>query len=266
MNTFRTETPASKTAVNGLAIVGFLTLLVAGMWLAVYSTRFVPTVVNRIGSAAVYLGSVFTPASEPTLSVVQIPVASTTISFGTANSTVSTSTTTTTVVTTAATNLSTSAIPPKKIPITAGTNTINTYQVVSSAPAVVTPYGLSDLTVKIDAVGYLTTSSTDSFVMASTVPYGNYPAVMVTIENIGTNWTGTWRLSASFPTRSAYTYESGPLESLAPGESRDYILHSDQANTGADQVISITVNFDNAAAESNSNNNSASAKITILGS
>jgi hypothetical protein len=256
MNTFRTETPTNKAAINGLAVVGFLTLVAAGMWLAVYSTRFVPTVVNGAGEAAVYLGSIFTSAPAPGLSVVSTPVASTTISFGTASSTASTDATSTPITSTSS----------KKVATTAGTKTSNTYQIISGIPTTVTPYGLPDLTVSIDAVGYLTTASTDSFVISSTVPYGDYPAAMVTVENIGTNWTGTWRLSASFPTRPAYTYESSPLESLAPGESRDYMLHSDRANIGADQIISITVNFDNAAAESNTNNNTASAVVTILGS
>ena len=263
MKTFRTETPASKTAVNGLAVVGFLALVVAGMWLAVYSTRFVPTVVNRIGSAAVYLGSVFTPAPEPTLSVISTPVASTTISFGTASSTVSTSTTTTTVVTTAATNLSTSAIPPKKIPITAGTKTSGTYQIGGTATAV-TPYGLPDLAVTISAIGYFATASDDSFVTSQTVPAGNRPAVKFTIKNIGTNWTGTWRFSASIPTQTTYVYQSDPQQSLAPGDSIDYVLGFDRANIGSEQNILITANFDNMVADSNPNNNSISTAVTTL--
>ena len=57
-----------KAAINGLAVVGFVALIVAGLSLAVYSVRFVPTVVNSIGAAAVYLGSKFSPA--PDLSVI----------------------------------------------------------------------------------------------------------------------------------------------------------------------------------------------------
>src|SRR3989344_3436924 len=45
-----------QAAINGLAVVGFIALVGAGIWFAVYSTRFVPTVVNNLGAAAVYLG------------------------------------------------------------------------------------------------------------------------------------------------------------------------------------------------------------------
>lgn len=55
----RTDTPIRRMVANGAAVVGFVSLVIAGMWLAVYSTRFVPTVVNGAGAAAVYLGSIF---------------------------------------------------------------------------------------------------------------------------------------------------------------------------------------------------------------
>ena len=42
-----------------LLLWGFVILVGAGIWLAVYSTRYVPTVVNRISAAAVYFGSLF---------------------------------------------------------------------------------------------------------------------------------------------------------------------------------------------------------------
>lgn len=251
--------PVRQSAVNGLAVVGFVALIIVGISLAVYSTRFVPTVVSRVGSAAVYLGSVFNPApDEPALSVVSTPTASTTISFGTASSTVSTSTTTTTSVTTTL-----APAPTKIIPTTAGPSTNNTYQ-IGSGPATVSPYGLPDLAVTITAVGYLTTNSSDSFVTASTVPSSNRPAVKFTIKNMGTNWTGTWRFNASIPTRTSYVFESGAQQSLAPGESIDYTLGFDQANSGSDKMISITANFDSAAADSNPNNNNITAFFTIL--
>ena len=252
MNTFRTETPASKTVVNGLAVVGFLALVVAGMWLAVYSTRFVPTVVNRVGSAAVYLGSVFTPAPEPTLSVISTTVASTTISFGTASS-----------VSTSSPQATATSTSPKQIATTAGTKTSGTYQ-IGGTTTVVTPYGLPDLAVTISAIGYFATASDNSFVASQTVPAGSRPAVKFTIKNIGTNWTGTWRFSTSIPTQTTYVYQSDPQQSLAPGDSIDYTLGFDQANKGANQTISITANFDHAAVESNENNNNITAFFNVL--
>jgi hypothetical protein len=58
--TTTTRNPARHAAINGLAIVGFIALLVAGIALAIYSARFLPKTASRIGAAAVSLSSVFT--------------------------------------------------------------------------------------------------------------------------------------------------------------------------------------------------------------
>ncbi|MEK7144910.1 MAG: hypothetical protein AAB794_03605 [Patescibacteria group bacterium] len=251
-----------QAVINGLAIVGFVILVGAGIWLAVYSTRYVPTVVNRVGAAAVYLGSIFTPASEPTLLVV--PTASSTIiSFGEASSTTSTNTTVSKPVT---------STQQKPIP-TAGRQTNTTQQISGATTATLS--GLPDFVATINAVGYLTTMSADSFVASTSVLIGSRPAVRFTIKNIGTNATGSWCFSATIPTESSYLYQSQPQQSLNPGDSIDYTLGFDRAYRGVDQMISVTANIANTAntgtcartvIESNQNNNSASAKLTILGS
>ena len=253
MNTFETNTSVRNTTINSLAVVGFLALTVLGLWLAVYLSRFVPVAVNGIGEAAVYIGSVFTPNQEPSLSVVPT-TASTTIFFGEASSTVSTSTATTPVVT-----------KPKPVNQVAGPETSGAYQ-ISGATTTAQFSGLSDLVVNITAIGYLETTSADSFVASSTVPSGKRPAVRFVIKNIGTNVTGPWRFSASIPTQTAYIYQSQPQQSLNPGDNIEYTLGFDQVIPGADKMVSITANFDRVAAESNADNNSASTKITILGS
>ncbi len=242
-----------QAVVSGLAVVGFIALVSAGIWLAVYSTRYVPSVVNRVGAAAVYLGSVFTPAPGPTLSVV--PTASTTISFGDT----SPSATTTTVKPATQT-------PSKPAQTTAGAKTNTTYQISGGSPTTGTLSGLPDFVTTISAIGYLTTTPADSFVASTTVPAGGRPAVRFTIKNIGTNVSGTWRFSASIPTQSSYLYQSQPQQSLNPGDSIDYTLGFDQAISGVNKMISITANFDRTVAESNLDNNSASAQLTILGS
>jgi hypothetical protein len=248
MNTSGTNVFNRPAMVNTLAVVGFVALVGASMWLAVYSTRYIPTVVGRLGAAAVYLGSVFTPAEGPSLSI--IPTASTTIPFGPATSTVPVDTT---------------PAASKPISPTAGDRTSGTYPMSGTASAPVLS-GLPDFIVSIDAIGYLATASTDSFVASSTVPSGSRPAVKFSIKNIGSNVSGVWRFSASIPTQTSFIFQSPSQQSLNPGDSIDYILGFDQANKGSGQMISITANFDRAVAESNANNNSASANITILGS
>ncbi len=254
MNENQNNTPNRAVMVNALAVVGFVALISASMWLAVYSTRYVPGIVNRMGSAAVYLGSIFVPSPEPSLSVVPTPIASTTIPFGTASSTLSTN--------------ASPAVPtkPKPAATTAGTETTGVYPIGGTTAVNAPLSGLPDFVVTIDAVGYLTTSSTDSFVASSTTPAGVRPAVKFTIKNIGTNTSGTWRFSASIPAQSGYVYQSLPQQILAPGDSIGYTLGFDQANRGVDQTISITANSDRTVAESSTTNNNASAKITILGS
>lgn len=254
MNNIQNEASGRKVVIETFAVIGFITIMATSLWLAIYSTRFVPTVVTRIGSAVVYLGSVFTPTPHPSLSVVST---ATTTPFGEASSTLSTASTT---LTTPATTVTT---PSKNIPTVAGTKTNTTYQIGSSTPAV--PHGLPDFVVQINAVGYLATTSADSFVASSTVPNGSRPAVTFTIKNIGTGVSGPWRFSASIPTETAFIYQSQPQQPLSPGDSIDYTLGFDQANRGAGKLISITANFDHAVAESNPDNNSASAQITILG-
>jgi len=245
MNIYQTNSPTRQAAIGGLAVVGFIALVAAGIWLAVYSTRYVPAVVNNVGTAAVYLGSLFTPSPAPSLSVV--PTASTTISFGEANAT---NTPTSSPTTPSA----------KQTAPTAGPRTSGTYQISGTTA---TLSGLPDLTVKINVVGYLATASSDSFIEASSTPAGGRPAISFTVRNIGTNVSGAWRFSASIPTQTAFIYQSQPQQSLNPGDSIDYVLGFDQANRGTNQTISVTANFDRTVVESNTNNNSASTNIAV---
>ena len=253
MNQIESDISTRQAAITGLAIVGFIGLVGAGIWLGVYSTRYVPSVVNQVGAAAVYLGSIFTP-STASLSVVPTPTASSTISH-TASSTADTVATKEPILT-----------EPKKVTPTAGEKTNSIVQISESPSGTGVLTGLPDLIVTINTIGYLATTSADSFVASSTVPTGSRPAVRFSIKNVGTNTSGVWHFSASIPTQSSFIYQSQPQQLLNPGDSIDYTLGFDQATTGTGKMISITANFDRTVTESNSNNNSASATITILGS
>mgnify|MGYP001589437071 CR=1 FL=1 len=244
-------------AINGLSVVGFVVLVAAGIWSATYSTRFVPEVVGRMGSAAVYLGSVFIPA-EPTLSVVSTPTATTSTLLGT---------------TTTSENTSPVVVPVPVIPV-AGEQTSGAYEIGTTTTALVQS-GLPDLIVTINEIGYLATTSANSFIASTTVPAGSRPAVTFSIKNIGTNATGSWRWSASIPPTSNFIYQSDPQQNLNPGDYIDYAFGFDQAIPGVDKMISITANINYvnpvtntitpAVPESKKDNNSASAKLTIIG-
>lgn len=243
MNDPEMRTLTRSTVINTLAVVGFVALIGASMWFAVYSTRFIPAIVNGIGEAAVYLGTVFSPAPAPALTIVP-------------------ATSTTTVATAVATTTSTIATTSKPASTTSGTKTTKIYQVAGTSAVV--PHGLPDLAVTVTAVGYFKDASTDSFIASTTVPSGYQPAIKFTVKNVGTNWTGTWRFNASIPTRRLYVFESDPQQSLASGESIDYTLGFDQALVGTQQIASITANFDHAVQDKNIVNDSAVAYLNVL--
>jgi hypothetical protein len=252
MDTNQLNAPNRRITINSLAVIGFIALVAAGMWLAVYSARFVPTVVNRISLAAVYVGSIFNPADKPALSVISTPVSSTTIFFGETSPT--------------------NATQPAPIsqtgskPATNPGKATNTTHQISGATSTNVFHGMPDFVIIINSVGYLASTTADSFVATSTMYSNNRPAVKFTIRNNGTNVSGPWRFSASIPTQTSYIYQSPQQQSLSPGDSIEYTLGFDQPIAGVNKIISVTANFDHAISESDFNNNSASASITIIGS
>lgn len=241
------RTSASRrAAINALAIVGFIVLIIIGMALAVYAATFVPKAVTRLNSAAVYLSSIFIPApSDVSLEVV---TPGETVSFPEAPGAGIASTTPAPVV---------PATTPAAI---AGTPSTVTYPTVKPTPALT---GLSDLTIAIAAKGYLTSSDTASFIKADSVPSGARPAVKFTITNAGTNLSGRFTFKAPLPTSSTYTFTSDSQDSLLPGEHIDYVLGFDRARSGDSRDITITVDPDNLIVEANELNNSDSVTLDI---
>ncbi len=231
--------------------MGFITLIVLGIGLAIYSARFVPTAVSRIGSAAVELSQLFVPASKNNLTVVpqQIP-------FGTATTT---ATSTTATATATSTPLPGTAVVPAAT--TPGPKTTSTYPAGGTA-STATLYGQPDLAVSITDVGYLTNNSTDSFVSGVIVPSGDNAAVKFSVTNIGTNISGSWIFNANLPTNTSFIFTSNPQQSLRPGERIDFTLGFDRAQSGIRQ-ITITADPNNQVSESNETNNTAVSNITI---
>lgn len=230
-----------RMVVNTLAIVGFVALIGASMWLAIYSTRYVPGVVTRMGSAAVYLGSVFTPSPEPALSVIPTPTASSTIiSFGEASSTISTNV---------------SSATPKVVATPVSSKPVTT---IAAAPAPTPLYGSPDLLVNVNAIGYLMIDGQfDSFVPSATVPADKQPAVKFTVRNIGTNISGTWQISTD--PKLAFSQEEQP--SLFPNRQRDLIIYLDRTSKSSQPLtITVTSNF---VSELDTANNSISLTFTI---
>ena len=248
MQSGTSRTEARQAVINGLAVIGFAALLFAGMALAVYTARYVPVALSNLASAAVYFSSIFIPAgSVPTLEVVdtEIPFEEPPL----------TETPTVTIPTTP-------VAPATPVIPNGGTKTDTTYQ-IGTSPAPLS--GLSDLVMTITAVGYLASTSTDSFVATTTIPAHSRVAVKFMVENKGTNKTGDWRFSLVIPTESSYLFESPVQQSLNPNDRIEYVLGFDQAKRGVDQPITASVDFDKKVNESNEDNNGANAKVTVLG-
>jgi hypothetical protein len=240
--------PSRRAAVNALAIVGFIALIIIGIGLAIYSARFAPTVASRLGGAAVSLSSVFRPAGEaPSLQVV---TATSSIPF--ADEVTATSTVATTTGSTATGGTHTS---------TGGNAT--TYTTVTTTQ-IVDPYGDPDLTVHITDVGYLRTDGkTNTFVSSNNVPSGKDGAVKFTVTNSGTNVTGSWKFRVDVPTNPSQTFTSPSQESLKPGDNVDYVLGFEKGKKGDNRDITVTVDSGKNVSESNEGNNEDSESIDI---
>lgn len=246
------ESGSRRAAVNALAIVGFIVLVIIGMVLAVYAARFIPTALSNIGSAAVYLSSQVFPADEDGDLVVVDE--GETVPFG---DDASVATTTETAPTPTPTTPTTPDTTPRP-----GTPT--TVVVPVQVPASTNYHGLPDLVVESMVTGYLSSGSdTDSFRSSNEVPDGKRGALKFTIVNRGTNISGRFEFEAELPTTRSYTYNSRTQQTLRPGERIEYVLGFDQAREGENRTITVTVDPDDDIDESNERNNERSVTIDI---
>ena len=178
--TIRTTTRSGsrQAAVNALAIVGFIVLIVIGMALAIYAATFVPAALSRVGSAAVFLSSQVFPSDDGDTDLVVVPPTET-VPFGD-DAVVATSTPATTTPATTGGTVTTNPRP--------GTPTTTVIPV--QVPASTNYYGLPDLVIENVQTGYLSSSNTNSFRASSRVPDGERGGVKFTIANRGTNVSG----------------------------------------------------------------------------
>lgn len=265
METGNTGSATKRAAINGLAVVGFVALIFAGITLAVYGARFVPAAVGNLGSAAVYFSSAFSGGNEDAeLEAVEsetvIPFPEEGVVAGETEENVETSPEPTTPVETPeAFRPATTAPSPVPTTPTTGTYVIGTLP-ASEAPE---PYGLPDLTVTIIERGYLDTGSSASYIKADEVPDGKRGAIKFVVENEGTNVTGEWKFTAKVPTTPAYTFTSPDQNSINPGSRVEFVLGFDRAKSGDSQKITITVDSSEKVEESNENNNEDSETLVI---
>ncbi|HEY0010629.1 MAG TPA: CARDB domain-containing protein [Candidatus Paceibacterota bacterium] len=250
------QTPRRKAATGALAMVGFITLILIGIALAIYAARYVPLALNRLGTAAVSLSSVFTPAEEdePALEVVTVPAE-------TVFEPIATSTATTSVVATAPVTTGTPAAPttPARQPVPTTPRTV-TVPVTVPPPA---PHGLADLAVDITATGYCSSTNPDSFRAAREVPDSEYGGFKFAVRNAGTNNSGRWDLAVELPTTPAVKKTYAGQRTLGPGDRMEFTLCFTEPRSGTNRDLIVRVDSGRDVNESNENNNSDTAQIDI---
>lgn len=252
MDTLRDKLASRQAATNGLAIIGFITLMSLGVWLAIYATRFVPQTVDRIGVAAVYLGSVFKQDETSTLSVV--PTASTTIQFGEASSTSTTA---------SASHTPETAARPVWTPSTPVDVANTAIPTTHTAPAY---SGAPDLAVVIESVGTVAADGS-SIIATTTIPAHTQIAMKFRVTNIGTNVSGPWTMNIAIPSGGASANQTFSQGSLLPSQPSEYIVRFDNITPGTGHTIVVRIDPNHTLAESNTGNNLAtSSNITVLGS
>ncbi|MEK7602457.1 MAG: CARDB domain-containing protein [Patescibacteria group bacterium] len=246
-----TTIQSKKGPMNGLAVVGFVALIIIGILTAIYAASFIPKALSRFSSANVYLSNL--SATDGT----------------------DTTATTPTTPTVATTPEPTVPVSPTQAAPAAPVVTTPTYvtpvytaptPTVVRVPAPQTYYsGLPDLSVTITDVGYLRTNSIDSFVSANSVPRGYQGAVRYTVRNEGTNVSGNYRVEIRVSTNGGNDTDSVSGSNLVPNRSVTGTGVFD-ANSSGTATIRITVDARDDVDESRENNNDDSDSIRLNGS
>lgn len=243
METTHVETVRTRgAALNSLAIVGFVALIIIGILATIYAASFIPRMLTNSngGSAAAYLSGL-SDKGDATATTPETP----------------TTATPATVTSTPLTPVATPVAP------TTITKTIVKYVTVPSPDTTPSYSGLSDLTITITDKGYLR-SGVGSFVSSSYVPSGYQGAVRYRISNTGSNISGSYRVDIRVETNSGTDNDSVSGNALAPGRSVEGTGSFD-ASSGGTATIRLTVDAGNAVSESNENNNTDSTSMVVNG-
>ena len=123
--------------------------------------------------------------------------------------------------------------------------------------------GPADLRVKIIAVGVI--DAYGNFVARAPMNPGEIAAVKFDIGNGGGVATGVWNFTVQVPTSPAYTYQSPPQTSLAPGAHIENTLRFRPVSPGGG-MVNVLVDPQNLVREQNESNNSASIWMSASGS
>jgi hypothetical protein len=246
------KTTDRRAAVNALAVVGFIALILIGIALAIYTARYMPKLASRFGSGSVSLSSIFHSSDENDQPSLDVVTSTTTLPIDDA-------------VIATTTGSATDAGSKKPATGSAPTTVTTVRTVVTTGPGPM--YGDPDLAVRITDVGYIRRDGdTDTFVSSDEVPDNRDGAVKFTVVNAGTNETdNNWKFEVEVPSSPSQTFTSPTQRNLKPGESIDYVLGFEKPKEGNNRDITVTVDPNDRVDESNERNNEASRSIDIEG-
>lgn len=255
------ETKTRGAAVNALAVVGFIALILLGMGLAIYAARFMPTALSGLGEAAVSLSSVFNPDGNDIEvvadddypnndgTVVTLPIGPSTPDTTNPSTVPSTP----------------SYTPP---PATGGplyTPPAPTYGVITipSGGSATNYYGDPDLVIEIIAIGYLRDNGDlDSFVEDDRIPRNKDGAVKFRIANRGTDESGRFEIEIKVKTAGGTDTDTVTAPSMRPGASVISFGVFD-SNRSGNVDITLEADPDDDVDESNERNNEDSEDVTV---
>jgi hypothetical protein len=237
MATTETNEESKKAAVNGLAIVGFAGLIIAGIFLAIYAARFVPEALSRLSSAVILsTDNEENPDETPAAPVDEEEEPA-------------------------------EEEPTTGAPQTGGPLLVTPPVAVSPNPPVYSPpvyypqqpqlYGKADLAITNLEAGYFRGST---FVEDDEVPEGRDAAVRFTVKNNGTNIASGWRVQVEVTGEDDARGNGG---SLMPNGTQQFTLRIENPREGRDIDVDIEVDYEDDVDESNERNNERSIELEI---
>ncbi len=243
------ETPSTadatrKAAMNGLAIVGFGALIIAGIFLAIYAARYVPQTLSRLSGAVILSSDTGTTTSE------------TDTTDETPTNTVDTPNDTSNTPEEKPKTPSTPTTPPTvKPPVTGGPLIVPQYpRVISNQPSL---YGRADLAIINAEIGYMRGST---FVEDNEAPSNRDVAVRFTVKNNGTNAAGNWDVRVRVEGERAVTGSGGYL---MPGGTQNFNVRVENPEEGENLTVQIDVDYQDDLDESNERNNDEKLDIDV---
>lgn len=225
-----------KSAMHVLAVVGFIAVLIGGLWGSILVARATPGAFTSLAAAIVSVTSVFIPADDEGDTTTPEEAAETEVeeSADTGETQVSGST-----------------------ERTAGNET-TTIEVISTGGTPSSdPNGFVDLSARVIEIG-LVDKATGEFTASSSPSrsaFNQRAAVRFLVENLGTRTSGQWTFNAVLPTFPSHIYSSPSQLALAPGDRTEYTLGFDSFEEDGEGTLIVNVDPTNSINEPNKDNN-----------